>query len=114
MLFRSGYADSEGYVDEDTVRPHAFQYRDYVIAAFNVNKPFDQFIVEQLAGDELLPQPFNDLSSEDAEKLIATGFLRMCPDGTGASDVNQSVARNAVVAKTIEIVSTSLLGLTVG
>ncbi len=110
----AGYADSEGYVDEDTVRPHAFRYRDYVIDAFNNSKPFDQFIVEQLAGDELLEQPFNNLSFGDAQKLIATGFLRMCPDGTAASDIDQSVARNAVVAKTIEIVSTSLLGLTVG
>ncbi len=110
----AGYADSEGYVDADPVRPYAYQYRDYVIAAFNQGKPFDQFITEQLAGDELVGQPFSNLSPEDAEKLIATGFLRMCPDGTAAGDVDQGVARNAVVSKTIEIVSTSLLGLTVG
>ncbi len=110
----AGYADSEGYTEEDTVRPHAYKYRDYVIRAVNNDKPFDQFIIEQLAGDELLTPPFENLTPEQAEKLIATGFLRMAPDGTGASGVDQNIARNDVVAKTIEIVSTSLLGLTVG
>jgi len=47
----AGYADSEGYTDEDRVRGHAFRYRDYVIRAFNSDKPFDEFIREQLAGD---------------------------------------------------------------
>ena len=48
------------------------------------------------------------------DKLIATGFLRMAPDGTGAPGIDQNVARNDVVANTIKIVTTSLLGLTVG
>ncbi len=110
----AGYADSEGYTEDDAVRPYAYKYRDYVIRAFNDDKPFDQFIVEQLAGDELLPQPLKNLTAPQAEKLVATGFLRMAPDGTGARDVDQTVARNDVMAKTVEIVSTSLLGLTVG
>lgn len=110
----AGYADSEGYTDEDPIRPEAYKYRDYVIRAFNADKPFDEFIVEQLAGDELLARPLENLTQEQTEKLIATGFLRTAPDGTGASGVDQNVARNDVIAKTIEIVSTSLLGLTVG
>lgn len=110
----AGYADSEGFTEEDPVRPDAYKYRDYVISAFNDDKPFDHFIIEQLAGDELLTPPFENLTPEQAEKLIATGFLRMAPDGTGIGGVDQNAARNEVVAKTIEIVSTSLLGLTVG
>ncbi|MEZ5385843.1 MAG: DUF1549 domain-containing protein, partial [Prosthecobacter sp.] len=46
----AGYADSDGYSDKDPERPHAFKYRDYVIAALNADKPFDAFVREQLAG----------------------------------------------------------------
>ena len=61
------YADSNGY-EHDFDRPNAWRYRDYVIGAFNSDKPFDQFLVEQLAGDEVeKPTP---------ETLTATGFLR--------------------------------------
>lgn len=110
----AGYADSDGYTDKDQPRPWAFRYRDYVIRAINANRPVDQFLIEQLAGDELVPQPFQNLSPLDAERLAATGFLRMAPDGTGDGGVDQNVARNEVVAETIKIVSTSLLGVTVG
>lgn len=109
----AGYADSEGYSTDDTVRPHAYKYRDYVIRSFNAGKPFDQFIREQLAGDELVKQPYENLGPDDIEKLTATGFLRMAPDGT-ASSVDQNVARNQVMADSLKIVSTSLLGLSVG
>jgi hypothetical protein len=57
--------------------------------------------------------PYKDLKPEDQEKLVATGFLRMAPDGTGTGGVEQTVARNQVMADTINIVSTSLLGMTV-
>ncbi|MFQ5730701.1 MAG: PSD1 and planctomycete cytochrome C domain-containing protein [Planctomycetaceae bacterium] len=110
----AGYADSEGYTNADTVRKWSYKYRDYVIRAINGDKPFDAFVREQLAGDELVPQPHRNLTREQTEKLIATGFLRMAPDGTGSGGVNQSEARNAVLAETIKIVSTSLLGMTVG
>jgi hypothetical protein len=110
----AGYADSDGYTENDRERPWAYRYRDYVIRALNADKPLDQFVVEQLAGDELLAPGYANLSPDDADKLIATGFLRMAPDGTGEGDVDQNVARNDVVAETIKIVSTSLLGMTVG
>ncbi len=110
----AGYADSEGYTETDPVRPYAYKYRDYVIRSFNEDKPFDQFIVEQLAGDELVSQSFKNLSPAEQEKLIATGFLRMTPDGTGDGGVDQIIARDDVMAGTIEIVSSALLGLTVG
>jgi hypothetical protein len=61
------YADSNGY-EHDFDRPNAWRYRDYVIQAFNKDKPFDQFLREQIAGDELDQVTF--------ETLIATGFLR--------------------------------------
>src|SRR5688572_14903457 len=61
------YADSDGYRIDD-YRPHAWRYRDYVIAAFNNDKPYDQFVKEQLAGDELWPGK--------PEAMVATSFLR--------------------------------------
>jgi len=61
------YADSDGYKADD-YRPDAWRYRDYVIAAFNSDKPYDRFIQEQLAGDELFP--------DNPEAMIATGYLR--------------------------------------
>src|SRR5438270_6037112 len=50
-LDAAGYADSEGYAQEDAPRPHAYKYRDYVIRSFNADKPFDEFVREQVAGD---------------------------------------------------------------
>ncbi|MFZ5830476.1 MAG: DUF1549 domain-containing protein, partial [Planctomycetota bacterium] len=64
------YADSAGYAN-DFERGNAWRYRDYVIRAFNADKPYDRFLTEQLAGDEIHPQ--------DPEMLIATGMLRMGP-----------------------------------
>jgi mono/diheme cytochrome c family protein len=111
----AGYADSDGYTDADPVRLWAFKYRDYVIRAFNADKPFDEFIREQLAGDEMVKPPYKELKPADLDRLTATGFLRMVPDGTAAATTNdQPVARNAVVAETIKVVSGSLLGITVG
>ena len=110
----AGYADSDGYTDADTERKWAWQYRDYVIRSLNADKPFNQFIVEQLAGDELVKPPHKNLSPADVDKLTATGFLRMAPDGTANAGVEQKTARNAVVADTIKVVSSSLLGVTVG
>ena len=110
----AGYADSEGYSEEDRVRESAFRYRDYVIRALNDDKPMDVFICEQLAGDELIDKTtFQDLSPLDRDRLTATGFLRMAPDGTSSGGVDQNLARNQTIADTLDIVSTSLMGLTV-
>ncbi|MEM8484528.1 MAG: PSD1 and planctomycete cytochrome C domain-containing protein [Bacteroidota bacterium] len=71
------YADSNGFAN-DYERPNAWRYRDYVIRAFNEDKPYNQFVLEQLAGDEIDPS--------NPEFLIATGFLRMGPwEHTGMS-----------------------------
>ena len=114
----AGYADSEGYTNDDLVRKEAYKYRDYVIRSFNADKPFDQFIQEQLAGDEMVAPAvaasgYKNLPPEAIEKLVATGFLRMAPDGTGSGGVDQKIARNQVVADTIKIVTSSLMGMTV-
>ena len=61
------YAESDGF-RQDEYRPNAWRYRDYVIEAFNSDKPYDRFVREQLAGDEIAP--------DDPSALIATGFLR--------------------------------------
>ncbi|HEX4129022.1 MAG TPA: DUF1553 domain-containing protein [Pirellulales bacterium] len=110
----AGYADSNGYTAVDTVRAYAYKYRDYVVQAFNDDMPLNEFIREQLAGDELIGYPKKAMTPAELQKLIATGFLRMAPDGTAAADVDQNVARNAVISDTIKIVSASLLGMTVG
>lgn len=71
------YADSAGFAN-DYSRPNAWRYRDYVVHAFNSDKPYDQFVREQLAGDEI--------TTRSPESLIATGFLRMGPwEQTGMS-----------------------------
>jgi hypothetical protein len=111
----AGYADSEGYTDADPVRVWAYKYRDYVIRSINADKPFDEFIREQLAGDEMVKPPFKGLSQDAIDKLTATAFLRMVPDGTASATTNdQLVARNAVVSETLKVVSSSLFGMTVG
>lgn len=110
----AGYSDSDGYTPLDAERKHAFRYRDYVIRSFNADKPWNDFIVEQLAGDELVKPPYEALPPAELDKLIGTGFLRMGPDGTSDTSADPPTARNDCVAETLKIVSTSLLGLTVG
>lgn len=115
-LDAAGYADSEGYNDKDLVRNDAWRYRDYVIRSFNADKPWNQFIVEQLAGDELVQatqataQQLANSDDSALESLTATGFLRMAPDGSGSSPADPLVARNQAVTETLKVVSTSLLG----
>jgi hypothetical protein len=110
----AGYADSDGYTPRDPERKYAWKYRDYVIRSLNADRPWDELVREQLAGDELVAPPYENLGPADLDKLIATGFLRMAPDGTGDRDADPPVARNDVVAETVKIVSSALLGLTVG
>lgn len=108
----AGYSDSDGYTDKDLERKYAYKYRDYVVQSLNRDKPFDQFIREQLAGDEMVPLPHKNLSADAIEKITATGFLRMAADGTGV--MNDKAAQNATIADTVKIVGTAFYGLTVG
>ncbi len=110
----AGYADSEGGSPEDPVRATAWKYRDYVIRSFNADKPFDQFLREQLAGDEMVKPPYPDLKPADLDKLVATGFLRMAPDPSGVPGIDLKLARNQTITDTVKIVSSAFLGVTVG
>ena len=114
----AGYADSNGH-EEDSPRPHAWHFRDYVVKAHQEDMPWDRFIQEQLAGDEMLGTTHAQATqvihqSGAAEKLAATGFLRMAPDPTGGEVADAGLAKNQVLAETLKTVSTSLMGLTVG
>ncbi len=111
-LDTAGYADSDGYTAADRNRDWAWRYRDYVTESLNDDKPFDQFILEQLAGDEIAGPKQGDWTQRQIEFLTATGFLRMAADGTGSGD-NSPEARNKVIADTLQIVCTTLLGASV-
>jgi mono/diheme cytochrome c family protein len=112
-LDAAGYADSEGKRSADPLRPYAFKYRDYVIRAFNSDKPYDRFLLEQIAGDELADYASAEvLTQEMVDNLTATGFLRMAPDGTGSDIVNTVVERLEVINDEIDIFSSTVLGLT--
>jgi hypothetical protein len=115
-LDAAGYADSNGYFSADSDRPHAWRYRDYVVRALNADKPFDRFVEEQLAGDELAGyRPDMDVTGETVDLLTATHFLRNSQDGTGESDGNQLEVladKLAVLEGTVHIIGSSLLGLT--
>jgi mono/diheme cytochrome c family protein len=110
----SGYADSDGNGNDDSLRPYAFKYRDYVVRSFNTDKPLDRFVIEQLAGDELVARPWRDLTPDKVELLAATGFLRTAADGTATGAADEPLAANQVVADTLKIVGSTFLGLTVG
>jgi hypothetical protein len=110
----AGYADSEGGAPEDPIRATAWKYRDYVIRSFNADKPFDQFIREQLAGDEMVKPPYPELPPAELDKLVATGFLRLAPDPSGVPGVDQKLVRNQTITDTVKIVSSAFLGVTVG
>ena len=110
-----GYADSEGVQNSDRVRPEAYRYRDYVIAAFNDDKPYDLFLREQLAGDEMVDyQGAGEITQPIYDKLVATGFLRMTPDGTYYDITNFVPDRLEVIADQIEVLSSATMGLTIG
>jgi hypothetical protein len=97
------YADSDGY-NNDGTRPNIWRYRDYVISAFNQDKPFDRFVKEQVAGDELWPGT--------PEALVATGFLRNFPDEINARDLN--LKKQEVANDLTDTVSSVFLGTTLG
>jgi hypothetical protein len=109
----AGYADSDGYLEADRLRPEAWRYRDYVIRALNDDKPYDRFVLEQLAGDELADwRRADELTPEMIDNLLATGFLRTASDPTYAN-YKEPLECHKVMADTMEIVSSAFLGMTV-
>jgi hypothetical protein len=117
----AGYADSEGILDADYVRTAAWRYRDYVIRAFNADKPYDRFLQEQIAGDELtdywtVRATNKELPAEVIEALIATGYLRCASDTSRPDFVNIKNAPGyyfQTLDDTVKIVASSTMGLTV-
>lgn len=95
------YADTDGY-SNDYERPNAWRYRDYVIHSFNTDKPYDQFILEQLAGDELDPN--------NPECLVATGFLRMGPWEKTSMTV-EAVVRQQFLDDVTQSLAVTFLGI---
>lgn len=104
------YADTQGY-ERDEFRPLAWQYRDYVVRSFNSDKPFDQFVREQLAGDEMVPSPPRTLAEADA--LIATGFLRLGQwDSTASIFQEEDRLRAEILADLTNTTASAFLGMT--
>ena len=97
------YADSEGFKSDET-RPNIWRYRDYVVDSFNQDKPYDRFIKEQIAGDELYP--------EDPAALVATGFNRHFPDESNARRL--MLRRQEILNDITDTVGSVFLGLTYG
>ena len=102
------YADSNG-LDENIAHGNAWRYRDYVIGAFNKDKPFDQFVLEQLAGDLL--QPASE-STVKHERLIATGFLSLGPKVL--AEVDEKKMEMDIIDEQVDTVGRALMGLTLG
>jgi mono/diheme cytochrome c family protein len=109
----AGYADTEGKREQDLVRPFAWRYRDYVIRAFNTDKPYDRFLLEQIAGDELADyEHAPEITQELYDNLVATGFLRMAPDPTWYNLTNFLPDRLEVIADEIDVLGSVVMGLT--
>jgi hypothetical protein len=97
------YADSNGFKADET-RPNVWRYRDYVIKAFNDDKPYDRFVKEQIAGDELYPG--------NPEALIAMGFNRHWIDETNAVDLFER--RHQTLDDMTTVTGVAFLGMTFG
>ena len=94
------YADTAGN-SNDYERSNAWRYRDYVVRSFNADKPYNRFVIEQLAGDEL--------PGSDPEMLVATGFLRMGP--WGSAMVPKKMARQAYLDDVVHSVGQTFLSM---
>ena len=101
------YADTNG-MDEDIAHPSAWRYRDYVIRSFNKDKPFDRFIVEQLAGDLL---PAKDLVQK-REQIVGLGFLSVGPKMLACDDPDKM--RRDIVDEQMDTMGRAFLGMTIG
>lgn len=95
------YAESNGY-ELDGDRPNAWRYRDYIVQSFNSDKPYVQFIREQLAGDLTGDSP------------IATGFLRCGPVHVVSGNLDVAMVRQEVLTEMVTGVGSAILGLTIG
>ena len=99
------FAETEGF-EYDRTLAGAWRYRDYVIRCFNEDKPYDRFLTEQLAGDEIDPG--------DHELRIAAGFHRLGPVRRNAGNQEVASSRNEVLTERTDIIGSAFLGLTIG
>jgi hypothetical protein len=99
------FAESDGY-EYDMHRPDAWRYREYVVQSYNDDKPYNEFVKEQLAGDEMDPKNTTD--------LVASGFNRLGPLRKNAGNQDVASSHNEVLTEMTNIVGASFLGVTVG
>ena len=99
------FAETDGF-EYDTHRRDAWRYRDYVIGSFNNDKPYNRFILEQLAGDEIGP--------DQEETLVAAGFNRLGPLRRNAGNQEVASSRNEVLTEMTNVVGSAILGVTLG
>ena len=112
-LDAAGYTDTTWDSDAAVIylTEHLWKYRDWVVRALNENKPIDQFLVEQLAGDELIDwRSANEFTEEQVELLTATGYLRAIEDHTDTEPTTEK--KYEVLFEVVDIFSSSVLGLT--
>ncbi len=102
------YADSNG-LDENVAHGNAWRYRDYVIAAFNADKPYDRFLTEQIAGDLLPPAA---PPQDDHDRLIATGFLALGPKVLAETD--KVKMEMDIIDEQLDTLGRTFMGLTIG
>ena len=99
------FAESDGY-EYDMHRPDAWRYRDYVVESFNRDKPYTEFVKEQLAGDEI--------DAKNPALLVASGFNRLGPLRKNAGNQDVASSHNEVLTEMTNIVGAAFLGVTVG
>ncbi|MEO7649078.1 MAG: DUF1549 and DUF1553 domain-containing protein, partial [Bryobacteraceae bacterium] len=99
------YAETDGF-EYDTHRRDSWRYRDYVVRAFQNDKPYDRFLTEQLAGDEIGPK--------EEETIIAAGFNRLGPVRKNAGNQEVASSRNEVLTEMTNVVGSAFLGVTLG
>ena len=102
------YGDSNGF-DENDLYPYSYRYRDYVIKSFNDDKPYDQFVCEQLAGD-LMPRPAN--ADSYYQQLIATGFLMIGAKQLAENDTEKR--QMDIVDEIVDVTGKAFMGETLG
>lgn len=117
----AGYTDSAGVLGADMPLPIAYRYRNYVVQAFNKDKPYDRFLQEQIAGDELTDywsahDKLDRLPDEVIEAITATGYLRCAPDSSRPDFITiknaDSLYYYPTIHDTLQIVVSSTMGLT--
>jgi hypothetical protein len=99
------FAESDGF-EYDTHRAEAWRYRDYVIRSIRDDKPYDRFLREQLAGDEIDPK--------DEEMLVAAGFHRLGGFRKNAGNQDAAYNRNEVLVEMTNVIGSGMLGITLG